>query len=229
MWNLRHTAQQFALEVLRPFTIVAQIRHWQGTGERLWYTLGQLLSAWRHQAAYLRQHRHLRRRGRQAKKELLEEQLQQAWEADRQGDKSSIWKVVNKLAPRTARVKIQLRGEKGGLLTTPAEEAERFRTYCEKIYKTPPPQDSDSMAAPSPLSSPSPPTGLHPDSSPGVVPATRVKTLMRSLLSRPLPALSRRRISWRLCHCYRLVRPLLLISRLAALCQRLSPVPSALG
>ncbi|CAE7585849.1 unnamed protein product, partial [Symbiodinium microadriaticum] len=33
MWNLRRTAQQFAIEVLRPFTIVAQIRHWRGTGE----------------------------------------------------------------------------------------------------------------------------------------------------------------------------------------------------
>ena len=32
MWNLRHTAQQFALEVLRPFTIVAQIRHWRSLG-----------------------------------------------------------------------------------------------------------------------------------------------------------------------------------------------------
>ena len=162
--NLRHTAQQFALEVLRPFTIVAQIRHWRGTGERLWFSLGQLLSAWRHQAAYLRQHRHLRRRGRQAKKELLEEQLQQAWEADRQGDKSSIWKVVNRLAPRTARVKIQLRGSQGGLLT-PVEEAERFRTYCEQIYKLPPPQPSDTMVTPSPVPTPSPSVAIAPVSS----------------------------------------------------------------
>ena len=157
MWNLK----QFALEVLRPFTIVAQIRHWRGTGERLWFSLGQLLSAWRHQAAYLRQHRHLRRRGRQAKKELMEEQLQQAWEVDRQGDKSSIWKVVNRLAPRTARVKIQLRGSQGGLLT-PVEEAERFRTYCEKIYKLPPQQHSDTMVTPSPVPTPSPPVEVTP-------------------------------------------------------------------
>ncbi|CAE7754304.1 unnamed protein product, partial [Symbiodinium necroappetens] len=161
MWNLKHTAQQFALEVLRPFTIVAQIRHWRGTGERLWFSLGQLLSAWRHQAAYLRQHRHLRRRGRQAKKELMEEQLQQAWEADRQGDKSSIWKVVNRLAPRTARVKIQLRGSQGGLLT-PVEEAERFRTICEKIYKLPPQQHSDTMVTPPPVPTPSPPVEVTP-------------------------------------------------------------------
>ena len=164
MWHLRHTAQQFALEVLRPLTIVAQIRHWRGTGERLWFTLGQLLSAWRHQAAYLRQHRHLRRRGRQAKKELLEEQLQQAWEADRQGNKSSIWKVVNRLAPRTARVKIQLCGSQGGLLT-PVEEAERFKTYCEKIYQLPPPQHSDTMVTPSPAPTPSPPVDVPPASS----------------------------------------------------------------
>ena len=148
MWNLRHTAQQFAIEVLRPFTIVAQIRHWRGTGERLWFSVGQLLSAWRHQASYLRQHRHLRRRGRQVKKELLEEQLQQAWEADRHGDKSSIWKVVNRLAPRTARVTIQLRGKQGNLLT-PTEEAERFRTYCEQIYKLPTSQLSSTTVEPS--------------------------------------------------------------------------------
>ena len=148
MWNLRHTAQQFAIEVLRPFTLVAQIRHWRGTGERLWFSIGQLLSAWRHQASYLRQHRHLRRRGRQVKKELLEEQLQQAWEADQHGDKSSIWKVVNRLAPRTARVKIQLRGKQGNLLT-PTEEAERFRTYCEHIYKLPSSQLSSTTVEPS--------------------------------------------------------------------------------
>ncbi|OLP94586.1 putative tRNA 2'-phosphotransferase [Symbiodinium microadriaticum] len=53
MWNLRHTAQQFAIEVLRPFTLAAQIRHWQGTGERLWFSLGQLFSAWRHQVPHL--------------------------------------------------------------------------------------------------------------------------------------------------------------------------------
>ena len=164
MWNLRHTAQQFALEVLRPFTIVAQIRHWQGTGDRLWFTLRHLLTAWRHQAAYLRQHRHLRRRGRQARKELLEEQLQRAWEADQQGDKSSIWKVVSKLAPRTARVKIQLRGEKGGLLT-PAEEAERFRTYCEHLYRLPPQQQPASVDMPSPKFSYLSPVGECPVSS----------------------------------------------------------------
>ena len=153
MWNLRHTAQQFAIEVLRPFTLAAQIRHWQGTGERLWFSLGQLFSAWRHQASYLRQHRYLRRRGRQVKKELLEEQLQQAWEADRQGDKSSIWKVVNRLAPRTARVKIQLRGTQGNLLT-PTEEAEKFRTYCEHIYKLPITSPSTATIQPSPALAP---------------------------------------------------------------------------
>ena len=94
MWNLRHTAQQFAIEV-----------------------------------------------------------LQQAWEADRQGDKSSIWKVVNRLAPRTARVKIQLRGTQGNLLT-PTEEAERFRTYCEHIYKLPITSPSTTTVQPSPALAP---------------------------------------------------------------------------
>ena len=172
MWNLRHTAQQYAIEVLRPFTLVAQIRHWRGTGERLWFSIGQLLSAWRHQASYLRQHRHLRRRGRQVKKELLEEQLQQAWEADRHGDKSSIWKVVNRLAPRTARVKIQLRGKQGNLLT-PMEEAERFRTYCEHIYQLP----SSHLSTPTttaPSSTSTPPPAIVPNfaSSPAHSPTT---------------------------------------------------------
>ena len=172
MWNLRHTAQQFAIEVLRPFTLVAQIRHWRGTGERLWFSIGQLLSAWRHQASYLRQHRQLRRRGRQVKKELLEEQLQQAWEADQHGDKSSIWKVVNRLAPRTARVKIQLRGKQGNLLT-PTEEAERFRTYCEHIYRLPSPQLSSSPSTTSkPSSVPTPWPGCSSPTSSRALPTT---------------------------------------------------------
>ncbi|CAE7429260.1 Pol [Symbiodinium natans] len=136
MWNLRHTAQQYAIEVLRPFTIVAQIRHWCYTGERLWFSLAHLFTAWRHQADYLRQHRHLRRQGKRAKKELLEDQLQQAWEADRQGDKSAIWQVIRRLAPKTAKVRVQLRGAKGELLTA-EEETQRFKAYCESIYHAP--------------------------------------------------------------------------------------------
>ena len=136
MWTLRHTAQQFALDVLRPMTAIAQITHWLRAGERLWFSTSQLLAAWKHQAAYLRQHRLLRRQGRRAKRELLEEQLKLAWEADQQGDKSSLWKVIRKLAPKTARVHVQLRGAQGAILS-PQAEAEQLRLHCEKLYHLP--------------------------------------------------------------------------------------------
>ena len=56
--------------------------------------------------------------------------------------------MVNRLAPRTARVTIQLRGKQGNLLA-PTEEAERFRTYCEQIYKLPTSQLSSTTVEPS--------------------------------------------------------------------------------
>ena len=84
----------------------------------------------------------LRRQGRRAKREMLDDQLQQAWDADRQGDKSAIWQVIRRLAPKTARTRVQLRGPKGELLTQ-QEETDKFVEYCEKVYHAP--------AAPGPL------------------------------------------------------------------------------
>ena len=95
MWHLRRVAQHYAADVLRPFTVVAQVQHWRRTGERLWFSLAQLFAAWKHQAAFLRQHGVLRRQGRRAKRDMLSDQLQQAWDADRQGDKSAIWQVIS--------------------------------------------------------------------------------------------------------------------------------------
>ena len=137
MWYLRRAAQQHAADVLRPFTVVAQAQHWRRTGERLWFSLAQLFAAWRHQAAFLRQHDVLRRQGRRAKRDMLNDQLQQAWDADRQGDKSAIWQVIRRLAPKTAKTRVQLRGPQGELLT-PQEETDRFVAYCQKVYHAPP-------------------------------------------------------------------------------------------
>ena len=39
MWHLRRVAQHYAADVLRPFTVVAQVQHWRRTGERLWFSL----------------------------------------------------------------------------------------------------------------------------------------------------------------------------------------------
>ncbi|CAE7204775.1 unnamed protein product [Symbiodinium sp. CCMP2592] len=89
MWTSRQVALRYAVDTLRPLTVPAQIRHWRQTGNRLWLSLANLFTAWKHQAQYLHLHRQLRKRGRQAKREVLDEQLQQAWQADRQGDKSN--------------------------------------------------------------------------------------------------------------------------------------------
>ena len=56
---------------------------------------------------------------------------------------------------------IQLRGKQGNLLT-PTEEAERFRTYCEQIYKLPTSQLSSTTVEPS--SVPTPPLHIRDDS-----------------------------------------------------------------
>ena len=169
MWHLRKVAQQHAEEVLKPFTVVAQVRHWRRTGERLWFSLAQLFAAWKHQAAFLHQHGILRRQGRRAKREMLDDQLQQAWDADRHGDKSAIWQVIRRLAPKTARTRVQLRGPKGELLTQ-QEETDKFVEYCEKVYHAPAapgPLPADSISAdrePMPDSSALDGSGSAPDS-----------------------------------------------------------------
>ena len=149
-------SQQHATDVLRPLTVVAQVQHWRRTGERLWFSLAQLFAAWKHQAAFLRQHGVLRRQGRRAKRDMLDDQLRQAWDADRQGDKSAIWQVIRRLAPKTARARVQLHGPKGELLTQ-QEETDRFVAYCQKVCHAPPapaplPTDLD-LVGPGPLPS----------------------------------------------------------------------------
>ena len=169
MWHLRRVAQHYAADVLRPFTVVAQVQHWRRTGERLWFSLAQLFAAWKHQAAFLRQHGVLRRQGRRAKRDMLSDQLQQAWDTDRQGDKSAIWQVIRRLAPKTAKTRVQLRGPQGELLT-PQEETDRFVAYCQKVYHAPPepaPLPTDlALVSPGPLpdSSAPPEPGAAPTS-----------------------------------------------------------------
>ena len=178
MWHLRRVAQHYAADVLRPFTVVAQVQHWRRTGERLWFSLAQLFAAWKHQAAFLRQHGVLRRQGRRAKRDMLSDQVQQAWDADRQGDKSAIWQVIRRLAPKTAKTRVQLRGPRGELLTQ-QEETDRFIAYCQKVYHAPPepgPLLTDlALVGPGPLPESSTPLD------PGAAPASG---------SRPPPVLS---------------------------------------
>ena len=116
---------------------------------------------------------------------MLSEQLRQAWDADRQGDKSAIWQVIRRLAPKTAKTRVQLRGPRGELLTQ-QEETDRFVAYCQKVYHAPPepgPLLTDlALVGPGPL--PESSTPLHPD--PGAAPASG---------SRPPPVPSRR--TWR--------------------------------
>ena len=86
-----------------------------------------------------------------------------------QGDKSAIWQVIRRLAPKTAKTRVPLRGPKGELLTQ-QEETDRFVAYCQKVYHAPPepvPLPTDlALVSPRPL----------PDSSaqfdPGAAPAS---------------------------------------------------------
>ena len=77
-----------------------------------WWKLGALLSGFKGTARYARG-------------------------SPRQGDKSAIWQVIRRLAPKTAKTRVQLRGPKGELLTQ-QEETDRFVAYCQKVYHAPP-------------------------------------------------------------------------------------------
>ena len=96
-------------------------------------TMQGVFTAWRHLASYLRLHKVFRKRGRDRKRELFGETLEAAVLAENNGDKQSLYKAIRKLAPRVPRVRTQVRGSRGQLLSQ-EEENQEFMAYCTGLF-----------------------------------------------------------------------------------------------
>ena len=96
-------------------------------------TMQGIFTAWRHLASYLRLHKVFRKRGRERKRELFGETLEAAVLAENNGDKQSLYKAIRQLAPRVPRVRTQVRGS-GGQLLSQEEENQEFMAYCAGLF-----------------------------------------------------------------------------------------------
>ena len=91
-----------------------------------------ILRAWKHLSSYLRLHKLFRKRGRERKRELFGETLEAAVQAEASGDRQSLYSAIRKLAPKTPRLKTQVRGPQGQLLSQEEENLE-FMTYGQSL------------------------------------------------------------------------------------------------
>ena len=74
--------------------------------------------------------------GRERKRELFGDTLEAAVQAEASGDRQSLYTAIRKLAPKTPRLKTQVRGPQGQLLSQEEENLE-FMTYCQDLFALP--------------------------------------------------------------------------------------------
>ncbi len=98
--------------------------------------LAVLLQGWRHAARFLKLHKLFRKNGRRKRRDLFEGCLADAAQAEKAGDRQSLYNAIRRLAPRTARPRTQLRGDRGQLLSS-TEEQQAFLQYCQDLFAPP--------------------------------------------------------------------------------------------
>ena len=96
----------------------------------------QLRSVWQgwcSAARYLALHRALRKTSRKARRQVMDDRISAAAQAEQQGDRSALFAVVRTFMPKQPRMRTQLRGPEGELLSS-AAEADAYEAYCRTVY-----------------------------------------------------------------------------------------------
>ncbi|CAE7565504.1 X-element\ORF2, partial [Symbiodinium microadriaticum] len=88
---------------------------------------------WRILVIYQREAREAKRASRALRKQHLRDELRLAENAYRRGDQKGLFEVMRRLAPKQRKVKIQLRGDDGRILSN-AEELSVFTEYCRGLF-----------------------------------------------------------------------------------------------
>lgn len=94
--------------------------------------LGHLFHAWRHIIKRDSLRRQMRQYAKQRKKEALQEIFQAAHEAECAHDNYGLFQAIRKIAPKTARRRIQLRASDGTVLG-PSQAADTLAEYIQQL------------------------------------------------------------------------------------------------
>ncbi|CAE7647723.1 unnamed protein product [Symbiodinium sp. CCMP2456] len=110
--------------------------------------LSAVFAAFRKWQIFRRCQRELQQRGKERRKQRLEMSWQEAETAANVGDMHTLYSCVRKLAPKTARERIQIRSIEDKLLT-PQQEFQHIQDYFAKLYsRDPKHQDTLRLLAP---------------------------------------------------------------------------------
>ncbi|OLQ02114.1 LINE-1 retrotransposable element ORF2 protein [Symbiodinium microadriaticum] len=90
--------------------------------------------AFRRHAAFQRCQKALRQRGRERRRALVQDILQEAEQAASQGDMHALYRHVRRLAPKAPRERIQIRGPDNTILD-PAQEFQQIYEYFTHLYQ----------------------------------------------------------------------------------------------
>ena len=95
--------------------------------------LRSVWQGWCSAARYLALRRALRKTSRKARRQVMDDRISAAAQAEQQGDRSALFAVVRTFMPKQPRMRTQLRGPEGELLSS-AAEADAYEAYCRTVY-----------------------------------------------------------------------------------------------
>ena len=95
-----------------------------------WHTLSK---AFRRHAAFRKCQTTLKQRGKARRKAIIDEVLQEAAKAASAGDMHALYSHIRRIAPKTSRERIQIRGPDNEILA-PQKEYEHIYQYFSKLY-----------------------------------------------------------------------------------------------
>ena len=117
----------------------------QGPVRRLWELWRQVrgfhgcdtagvLHAWRRVALFRKQRRQVQAASRESRRQRVNDIMQQAAKAADVRDQASLYKCVNRLAPKTQKVRTQIRSEKGEVLSK-VQELQMLVEHFRYVYQ----------------------------------------------------------------------------------------------
>ena len=117
----------------------------QGPVRRLWELWRQvrgshrcdtagILHAWRRVALFKKQRRQVQAASRESRRQRVNDIMQQAAKAADVHDQASLYKCVNRLAPKAQKVRTQIRNEKGEVLTK-VQELQMLVEHFTSVYQ----------------------------------------------------------------------------------------------
>ena len=109
-----------------------QAVHWARASHRGRF-LGATIRAWKFYAKFQRMHKEVKKRGRQRRKELFMELVAGIQTAADRGDQRGLYSAVKKIAPKTTKVRMGFRDDKGAMMSADAE-MQTLKKYCESVF-----------------------------------------------------------------------------------------------